>query len=139
MGKLTSSPISESVRQHAHDTYVGPARRRGDKTITINVGRVHKEVALRNRVPLVCQALESAKFLEANGLRLISKTGPPSGQSTTVNYTYEFVDAKSPAGTLEDPWTRLRGALKEVFADLGGGENYLREERGAFYTPREEK
>ena len=38
-----------------------------------------------------------------------------------------------------DAWSRLRGALKEVFAELGGGEAYLRAERGKFYGDEELK
>lgn len=137
--KGASSTLSDSVRQHAESTYVGPARRRGEKTVAINVGEVHKTASLHNRVPLVCQALQSNKFLEANGLKLISKTGPPSGLSTTVTYTYEFIDAKAPASPIDDPWKRLRGAFKDVFAEMGGGESYLREERRSFYpTPEGE-
>jgi hypothetical protein len=37
----------------------------------------------------------------------------------------------------EDPWIRLRGALQNVFAELGGGEAYLRKERDNFYPPTE--
>jgi hypothetical protein len=139
MNEITSNPLSESVRQHAQSTYIEPARRRGEKTVAINVGMVHKAVALRNRVPLVCQALRSDKFLEANRLRLISKTGPPSGQSTTVTYTYEFIDVEPPASRPEDPWTKLRGALKDVFAELGGGEAYLGDERNKFHARGESK
>ncbi|HEY7615241.1 MAG TPA: hypothetical protein VH744_00420 [Terriglobales bacterium] len=135
MAKITSSTVSDSVRQHARDAYVRPARRQGEKTVAINVGEVHKAVALRNRVPLVCQALESGKFLEANSLRLISKTGPPSGRSTTVTYTYEFVETEQSSVKNEDAWSRLRGALKDVFSELGGGEAYLRAERNQFYPP----
>ena len=29
----------------------------------------------------------------------------------------------------QTPWTRLRGALKDVYAEMGGGEEYLRAER----------
>lgn len=139
MTTITPSSFSESVRQHALDAYIGPARRRGEKTVTVNAGKVQKAVGLRNRVALVCQALESGKFLEANGLRLISKTGPPSGQSTTVTYTYEFVETQSATSPREDPWIRLRGALKDIFSELGGGEAYLRDERSNFYAPREDK
>ncbi len=135
MSKGVSKSVSDTVRQHATDVYVRPTQRRGGRTLTINVGDVHRAVALRNRVPLVCQALESDKFLDANELKLISKTGPPSGQSTTVTYTYEFIDTK-PASPAEDPWARLRGAMRDVFAELGGGERYLRAERESFYGPR---
>jgi hypothetical protein len=33
----------------------------------------------------------------------------------------------------------LRGALKDVFAELGGGEAYLRAERTNFYGPEGSK
>jgi hypothetical protein len=138
MGKVISKSVSDSVRQHATDTYVRPAQRRGGRTLSINVGEVHRAVALRNRVPLVCQALESDKFLRANELKLISKTGPPSGQSTTVTYTYAFILTK-PSSPQEDTWASLRGALKDVFAELGGGEQYLKAERDHFHGPRQSK
>jgi hypothetical protein len=41
-------------------------------------------------------------------------------------------DAKEP----EDSWNRLRGILKGVFAEFGGGEKYLRAERSGFQPPR---
>lgn len=132
--KVKPTQISDSVRQHAQENYIRPARRRGDKFVSINVGEVHRAVALRNRVPLVCQALESDKFLRANGLKLASKTGPPSGQSTTVTYTYELIQKYAPSPAARDRWLELRGALKEVFFELGGGEAYLRGERENFYN-----
>jgi hypothetical protein len=127
-----SSSASDTVREHARDVYLRPAQQRGVKTVVINVGKVHRALALENRIPLVCQALKSAKFLETNGLRVISQTGPPSGQSTTVTYTYQFIDADESVLPKSDPWKELRGVLKDVFAELGGGENYLRRERESF-------
>src|SRR5258708_32669512 len=138
MSKGILQSVSDSVKKYATDKYVRPTQHRGARTLSINVGEVHKAVALRNRVPLVCQALESDKFLRANELKLISKTGPPSGQSTTVTYTYEFIDTR-PASPKEDPWVRLRGAMRGVFAELGGGERYLRAERDGFCGPRQSK
>ena len=131
--KATMISKSDAVRHHAEEAYVRPARRKGDKLVSIQVGDVHRAVALQNRVPLVCQALESNKFLEANKLRLVSKSGPRSGQSTTVTYTYEFVDDSPLESAGGDAWLKLRGALKSAFAELGGGEAYLRAERQAFH------
>src|SRR5437868_8569267 len=138
MNKDISKSVSDVVRQHATDKYVRPTQRRGGRTLSINVGEVHKAVALRNRVPLVCQALESDKFLKSNELKLVSKTGPPSGQSTTVTYIYEFINTKS-SSPKENAWVRLRGALTDVFAELGGGEQYLRAERENFYRSKQSK
>jgi hypothetical protein len=135
--KTATPSVSELVRRHAQDAYLRPARHRGADRFEINVGQVHRALALKNRVPLVCQALKSEKFLNANALRLISETGPPSGQSTTVTYTYAFIESEKSSPPPRDPWTDLRGALKNIFAELGGGENYLRNERDAFYPPKE--
>jgi hypothetical protein len=133
---------SQRVRQHVVDEYLSPARSRGDTTFLVNVGKVQKAVRLTNRVSLVCTALESQKFLKENRLRLVKKTGPPSGQSTTVTYAYEFVDTPKEgdeASDRQEAWNRLRGALKDVFAELGGGENYLRNERANFYGPGKDR
>jgi hypothetical protein len=131
MHTTTSISDSDLVRQHASEEYLAAARRRGDRTVTINVGAVHRALALNNRVPLVCAALGSKKFLTENHLRLISKTGPPSGQSTTVAFTYEIEDSEKPAGGL-DAFLALRGIGREVFASLGGGEAFIRRERAEF-------
>jgi len=137
----TSLSDSDLVRQHACDEYIAVARRRGDKTFSINVGAVHRALALKNRVPLVCAALGSKKFLTEHHLRLIAKTGPPSGQSTTVTYTYEFVDNGQHDKRVDrqEAWNRLRGALKDVFAEYGGGEAYLRAERASFRDADDQK
>jgi hypothetical protein len=139
MPTVRSNSDSDLVRQHASDVYLSVARRRGDPTFSINVGAVHRALALNNRVPLVCAALGSRKFLTENHLRLISKTGPPSGQSTTVTYTYEFIETKPAPSGPPNPWLQLRGALKDVFAELGGGEAYLRAERENFYPAKGSK
>lgn len=134
----TPSSDSEVVRQHAYKEYISRARRRGEKTFSINVGAVHKALRLNNRVPLVCAALGSKKLLAGNGLRIISKTGPPSGQSTTVTFTYEILDdggAKPSKDTPLDGWLKLRGIAKDIYASFGGGEAYLRNERANFYGP----
>jgi len=129
---------SELVRQHAVNAYVAPARRRRERTVSVNVGAVHKALRLGNRVPLVCAALESQKFQKENHLRLISQSGPPSGQSTTVTFTYEILDGDDAGRSKDaqlDAWLRLRGIAKDIFASLGGGEAYLRNERANFYGP----
>ncbi len=132
-----ASTGSDAVRRHAFERYISAARRRREKTVAINVGEVHRALALNNRVPLVCAALGSKKFLTEYGLRIVSKTGPPSGQSTTVTFTYEIVGKKQDDVQLArlEAWNRLLGSMKDIFAELGGGENYLRNERAKFYAP----
>ncbi|HUA15599.1 MAG TPA: hypothetical protein VMG31_09885 [Verrucomicrobiae bacterium] len=71
--------------------------------------------------------------------------------STTVTYTYEFADGENAAGagarngsgrtpqSRQAAWEKLRGALKDVFAEYGGGEAYLRIERASFRDADESK
>jgi hypothetical protein len=130
----TKAAISDSdlVRQHALENYVAGARRRGERRLSINVGTVHRALGLRNRVPLVCAALSSKKFLSKNHLLLVSQTGPSSGQSTTVTFTYEFAQDNEKLGGGLEAFLALRGIGKELFASLGGGEAFLRRERSEF-------
>ncbi|HKW77035.1 MAG TPA: hypothetical protein VJN64_16000 [Terriglobales bacterium] len=123
---------SDLARIHVRERYLRPAIQRGDHTVSVNVGAVHKALGFTNRVPLVCAALKSKRFLEENGLRIVSQTGPPSGQSTTVTFIYEL----SPTNTTRastDEFLALRGIAKEVFRKLGGGENFIRSERSKFH------
>lgn len=128
---------ADQIRLHARQKYVLPARRRKEKRFSINAGDVVRELKLAGRAPAVCSALKTRQFLERNDLRLVRASGPKSGQSTTVTYTYEFVEGGRSLAEHEDSWENLRGKLKDVFAECGGGEEYLRAERSMFYAPEE--
>jgi hypothetical protein len=128
---------ADNIRAYGREKYVVPARKRQLEKFSIRAGDVVRDLKLLERVPAVCSALKSRAFLEQNRLRIVERTGPSSGQSTTVTYTYEFVDALDSTQASSDPWTELRGALKNVFAGFGGGEAYLRGERESFYAEKE--
>ena len=130
MRKAAGSGDTSAVRRYVHDQYVRPAKRTGRNRFRVVVGEVHKALGLKNRVPLVCNALSSRKFLQENSLRIVERTGPPSGQSTTVTLTYEVLGVRdnTPLAALRS----LRGIGAKVFKELGGGENFLREERSKF-------
>jgi hypothetical protein len=127
---------SDVVRSHVRETLLKPAIRRGETRITVNVGAVHKALGLNNRVPLVCAALKSKKFLEENGLRIVSITGPPSGQSTTVTLTYDVLSQNATSAGSANPLMGLRGIAKELFRKLGGGEAFIHSERSSFSDER---
>jgi hypothetical protein len=78
--------------------YVDPARKSRQARFSVRCGTIEKELRMSNRIAHVCTALKTPKFLQPNGLRLVETSGPPSGTSTTVVYTYEFLDtAAAPA------------------------------------------
>jgi hypothetical protein len=130
---------TDRVREYAQREYIEPARKRGDITVRIVAGEVHKALRLQNRVPQVCNALRSRKFLEENHLALVvAEDGPPSGMSTTMTFTYRLVDGGKEQPKQTDPLLRLWGIGKEVFESLGGGEAFIRSERENFYGSKKE-
>lgn len=130
--------LADAIRSHTREKYVLPARAKRVSRFSIRAGDVVRELGIGgHRAPAVCSALKTHRFLKDNHLQLIEATGPKSGQSTTVTYTYEFVGGDE--AKQEDAWTSLRGALKDIFKEMGGGEAYLRSERSHFRAPGEGK
>jgi hypothetical protein len=138
---MVETTHAERVREHVRREYVEPARRRHETAIRIVAGEVQKAVGLSNRVPLVCQALKSHKFLDENHLVLEKWEGPPSGMSTTVVFTYRLLDdaGQAPSESAASMFLQLRGIGKEVFQSLGGGEAFIRKEREEFYGPGKDR
>src|SRR5439155_10762628 len=117
------------VREWVQSHIVQPARARGDRMITVTAGEVHNQLGLTNRVPVVCQALRSKRFLRENHLVLKDVKGPPSGLSTTVKFTYEIVSSDTDeAPTKRHPLWDLLGIGKAIFEELGGGESFIKNE-----------
>lgn len=130
--------LADRIRKFGREKYIAPAVRQKQKRFSIRTGDVVRQLGIGgSRAPAVCSALKTRDFLQSNNLRLVQISGPKSGQSTTVIYTYEFGETDPSSPQRQDPWIRLRGALKNVFSELGGGEAYLRAERENFFPPKE--
>jgi hypothetical protein len=129
---------TSDVQKHVRERYVDPARRRGEMTVRVVAGDIHRALKLENRIPLVCNAIKSHKFLDENHLAIEKIEGPPSGQSTTVTVTYRVLpEAPSATGKQPHPLLALRAAGKQLFDELGGGENYIRAMREDFFGGKE--
>jgi len=138
---MGSSNWAQQIRSYVAETYIAPARRRGEKRVRIVAGDVHRGLRLKNLVPNVCQVLDSRKFRDENQVEVEEKSGPPSGMGTRMTYTYRLLNAKkNERGHSPDAqdaairaFLKLRGLMKETFQALGGGEAFLRHEREHFY------
>jgi hypothetical protein len=132
--------LADRIRVYGRKQYVLPARKQGLDRFSIRMGEVVRELGVGgSRAPAVCSALKTNQFLKDNNLKLVEATGPKSGQSTTVTYTYEFIGESEPTSAKGDAWTKLRGAFKDIFKELGGGEAYLHTERSHFHGSGEGK
>jgi 5-methylcytosine-specific restriction protein B len=138
---MKQDSYSEQVRAHVIAKYIGPARNQRNPTVRIVAGDVHRALGLNNRYPLVCNALSARKFLAESHLMLEQREGPPSGLGARVAFTYRLLDEKAPESetTVELPLSRYRGAAKEVFESLGGGEAFIRSQREHFYGPGDDE
>jgi len=138
--------LSDRIRSFAKSRYVAPAVRDGRQRFSIRVKDVLTDegVPVRN-TPQVCDALTGRKFLRENNLEIERVDGPPSKQSPTVVVHYRVAGSAQELGgernsalknenaPQEDASARatrltekLRGILKEEFAEYGGGEAFLR-------------
>ena len=121
---------TDLVRDFVVRTSVDPARRSGRTEFSVVAGEVHKALGFANRVPLVCQALRSKRWLTENGIELKNESGPPSGLGTKVVFTYRFLSKSSAAGP--KGLLSLLGIGKDLWKDWGGGESFLKGEREQF-------
>ena len=125
---------SDLVREHVEQRAVKPARNAGKMEFSVVAGEIHKALGFSNQVPLVCQALRSKKLLQANNIVIKSESGPPSGQSTTMMFTYRFINPPSaPAQPSKEPspLRALAGRGSALWLKWGGGESFLKQERAA--------
>ena len=78
--------LADDVRNHCRLTYVEPARKKGQTTIAIKSGDVHKDLKYKNRYPLVCAAIGSNIFEDMCNLKRLSVDGPLNGVSTLFTF-----------------------------------------------------
>jgi len=127
---------TDIVRKTAAEQYIAPARKQSQTTVTIHSGEFNKflvqnRVLPPNRFPIICNALQSKKFLQENHLTLKEVQGPPSGKSSTVKFIYKIEPlppgshppATPPAGSA-DAFLSLRGIMKSAYQKLGGAEAF---------------
>lgn len=123
--------LNEVVQRYVLSTYVAPAKMRGENTIRIKAGDVHRDLHWVNRVPSVCTTLGSKKFQRETGLELVAKEAPPSGMGTRAVFTYRLSGEKQsvPPGPKKSLLEALYGTQADVYRQLGGGEEFIRSER----------
>ena len=77
---------ADRIRQFALAEWIDPTRRSGKTTVSIRAGDLHKAMGLVDRLPAVCSALGTKKFLELANLELENRTGPKESTTTTFHF-----------------------------------------------------
>ncbi len=78
--------LADRIRQFAYDSYIVPARQRGEKSVTLRAGDVHTRMNLTSRMPAVCGAIGTRLFETQYHLRLIDRRGPTQGAEVTFKF-----------------------------------------------------
>ena len=75
-GKTERSMGAKGIREYIRTRYLEPPGSRRETLVTVRAGDVHRELGLRNRVPNVCQVMESRLLEKEAGVKVSSKQGP---------------------------------------------------------------
>ena len=88
-GRIISVAMNpaDQVRDFALRQYILPARTAGQTAVTFTSGEIHKALGFRSLMPCVCDALGARKFESQNRIRLLSRTGPRHGSTTTFTFS----------------------------------------------------
>lgn len=84
---------ADRIRNYVLETYITPARVRGDASVSVVVGPLNNEMGLNMAWPNICQALEGRKFLELANVPPPVAEGPK--QSTTRKLTFLLAEGVS--------------------------------------------
>lgn len=92
---------ADRIRRYALDTFIDPARRRGDGSVAIRAGDVHNALRMSAAHANVCQALGGRKLRALANVSEPTVVGPENSSTTTFTY------ALSPLATEPDPLTAM--------------------------------
>lgn len=79
---------ADLIRKFVIETYIAPARQRGETHVELISGNVHREMGLDNAMPNVCQVLDGNILAEEANITLVDREGP--NRSSTVRYRFEL-------------------------------------------------
>ena len=83
VAESTDDTLADRIRQHVITHHIAPARDAGETMARVTSGDVHREMDLQDRIPAVCSALDTQKFLDLAGVAMEERSGPPQGATTT--------------------------------------------------------
>ena len=114
--------LTDKIRKFVCENFIEPARKRGEKEITIRAGDVHSRMRLSSRMPAVCSALKS-KIDRLCNVEILDIKAPPSGQGANFYVTYKILGTSNELVSSE----LKEVEKKEVIGDRRGIPELLRE------------
>ena len=78
--------LADKIREFANENYIELARKRGEREVSIRAGDIHRDMELHGRLPAVCAALGSNKFLDEAGVERVAVDGPLNGSNCVLTF-----------------------------------------------------
>jgi hypothetical protein len=131
--------VHDEIRRIAQQRFVAPAHNSCQREFSIPIRALIEQaetegMSTAQRTPAFCTAIQTRKFLEANGLKVVGVDGPASKKSTTVVVHYVFDELVAPsfnspdgAPSTQDPLLELSGILRGAIRE--GAAAFLQELR----------
>ncbi len=98
--------LADRIRAHVIAHHIKLVSARGDRSVTVRAGDVHREMGLSNYMPSVCGAIGGRLFSEAANVTLIKRNGPRNGAN--VYFTFSLHNKR--ASETSTPRRNLRAA-----------------------------
>lgn len=80
--------LTDKIREYAYQTYIKAAREKGEQTVVIKAGDIHKAMKLSEQYSLICQGLSKQIFMDRYNVELINRVGPLNGSN--VYFTFKI-------------------------------------------------
>lgn len=74
--------FADQIGQYVIDHIVIPARNKNQLQIKFTAGQVHKALDLTIQMQSVCRAIDTKKFQNLAGVKLIERSGPEQGKKS---------------------------------------------------------
>jgi 5-methylcytosine-specific restriction protein B len=95
--------LSDDIRDFVIAKFLEPARRRGDETVSVRAGDVHREMKFVDRIPAVCAVLRGRPLADKAGVRYLKSDGPENSTTTVFSFDVTAVFSVAAAeGLLND-------------------------------------
>ena len=80
--------LAELIRTYVLNEIILPAQLNNRKFVIVRSGDVHEALCLENRMPAVCEAIDSKIFIQQCKIKLVARKGPKL--SNTVEWVFEI-------------------------------------------------
>lgn len=81
---------ADQIRAFVIRSYVDPSRNRGEASVEIVSGDVHKAMGLQNKMPAVCAVLEAPAFAAQAKVKLLDRHSPIGSDKPSSTIRYRF-------------------------------------------------